>query len=73
MAKFTENSTLGEVMNDPDGKNLINRALPFAAMHPRFSEGLTYTLREIIDDNMASMVGISNEKIKEIVEQICNL
>ncbi len=73
MSKFTENSTLAEVMDDPEGKKLIKKALPFAAMHPRFSEGLPYTLREIIDDNMASMIGISSEKIKDIVDQICSL
>ncbi len=73
MAKFTETSTLREVISDPEGKAVIKKAFPLALMHPRFQEGLDYNLREVIEDNMGAMVGIPNEKVKAVIEQLYSL
>lgn len=73
MGKFTEKSLLSEIMDDTEGKKILKKAFPLAAMHPRFNEGLTYSLEEIIEDNMATMVGITNEKLKSVLEKIYNL
>lgn len=73
MARFTEDSTLGEVINDPEGKKVLKKAFPLAIMHPRFQEGLSYSLREVITDNMGAMVGIPNEKVKAVFEKLYEL
>lgn len=70
MAKFSESSTLREVISDPEGKAIVKKAFPLALIHPRFQEGLDYSLREILEDNMGAMVGISNEKIKAVIEKL---
>lgn len=73
MGKFNENSFLKEVMKDPEAKKIIKKAFPLAVLHPRFNEAFDFQLKEILADDMGTIVGLSNEKIAAVFKKIYEL
>lgn len=73
MKKFTLKSSMKDVMNDPRAVDIINRSLPMVTSHPRFAEVLDYTMEDVIDDDMGSIIGISKTNIKKIIKTITDL
>ncbi len=73
MGRFNENSLLKEVMKDPEAKRIVKKAFPLAVLHPRFNEAFDFSLKEIISDDMGTIVGLSNEKIEAVFRKIYEL
>jgi len=73
MKKFTLTSSMKDVMKDPRAVEIINRSLPMVTSHPRFSEVLDYTMEDVLNDDMGSIIGISKTNVKKIFKTITDL
>jgi hypothetical protein len=66
---YTMETTLGELMKDPNVKPLIDQYLPGVADNPMVSMVDGMTLDAIVSNPMAAQFGITEDKVEAILEQ----
>ena len=66
---YTMDTTLGELMKDPNVKPLIDQYLPGVADNPMVSMVDGMTLDAIVSNPMAAQFGITEDKVEAILAQ----
>ncbi len=66
---YTMNTTLKELLKDPNVRPLIDQYLPGVADNPMLSMVEGMTLQAVVDNPMAGQFGITEEKVQSILDQ----
>lgn len=71
MGRFSENSTIKELLNDDEAKNIIESNLPKITKHPMIKIGYSYSLKKALGYRM--LIGLSEEKAEKIKKELLSL
>jgi hypothetical protein len=66
---YSMDTTLGELLKDPNVKPIIDQYLPGVADNPMVSMVDGMTLDAIVNNPMAAQFGITEDKVEAILEQ----
>lgn len=67
---ITLDSTLGEILNDPQAVKVLDQYVPGASTHPMIGMAKGMTLRMVVSMPQAAQLGLTQDKVEEILAQI---
>ena len=67
---FTLDSTLGEILDDPQARAALDQNVPGASQHPMIGMAKGMSLRMILSMPQAAQLGLTQEKVESILAQI---
>lgn len=67
---ITLDSTLGEILNDPQAVKVLDQYVPGASTHPMIGMAKGMTLRMVVSMPQAAQLGLTQDKVEEILSQI---
>ncbi len=68
--KFTLDTTLGEILANPQAKPIVDKYLPGVADNPMLSMAKGMTLNMILSLPQAAQYGLTKEKVQKILEEV---
>ncbi len=68
--KFTLDTTLGEILANPQAKPVVDQYLPGVADNPMLSMAKGMTLNMILSLPQAAQYGLTKEKVQKILEEV---
>lgn len=73
MAKFTLDTTLGELLADPRAKSVLDQYVPGATSNPMIAMVQGMTLRALVAMPQASQMGFTPDKAQAVLDEINKL
>jgi hypothetical protein len=70
MATFTLDSTLGELLDDPQAKTVIDQHLPGASTNPMVAMAKNFSPKMVLALPQAAMFGLTTEKAEAILAEV---
>jgi hypothetical protein len=70
MKKFTLDTTLGDLLNDPQAKVVLNQYLPGIADNPMLAMAKGMTLNMLLSLPQAAQLGLTKKKAEEILAEV---
>jgi hypothetical protein len=70
MADFTLDSTLGQVLADPQAKAIMDQYVPGVSSNPMVAMVQGVSLRALVSMPQAQQMGFTQEKVQTILDQI---
>ena len=67
---YTMNTTLGDILDDPKAKPILDQYIPGVADHPMVGMVKGMTLQQVVDNPMAAQMGITKDKVENVLDQI---
>jgi len=67
---FTLDTTLGELLKDPQAKAVIDQQLPGVSTHPMIAMVQGMSLNAILSMPQAAQFGLTKEKAEALLEEI---
>ncbi len=67
---FTLDSTIGEIMDNPKARNLIDKHIPGASGNPMLGMVKSWTLNSILSMPQATSAGLSRERVLALLTEI---
>ena len=67
---FTLNSTLGELLDNPQAKAVLDQQFPGVATHPMVAMAKGMSLNMILSMPQAAQLGLTKEKVEALLAQI---
>ena len=67
---YTLDTTLGEILNDPKAKTVVDQYLPGVASNPMVELVKGASLRMIVGMPQAAQLGITEEKVQSVLNEI---
>ena len=68
--KFTLDTTLGELLNHPQAKTILNQYVPGIAENPMVGMAKGMTLNMILSMPQAAQLGLTKKKTEEVLAEI---
>lgn len=70
---FTMDTTLGELLDEPQAKTLLDKYLPGIATNPMVSMVKGMSLNMLLSMPQATQLGITKEKVQSILDEVNKL
>ena len=67
---FTLDSTLGQILDDPQAKAILDQMLPGVSTHPMVALAKGMSLRMILSMPQAAQLGLTQEKVEMVLAEI---
>jgi hypothetical protein len=67
---FTLDSTLGEILADPQAVKVLDQYIPGASTHPMIGMAKGMSLRMIVSMPQAAQLGLTQAKVEEVLAQV---
>lgn len=67
---FTLDSTLGEILADPQAVKVLDQYIPGASQHPMIGMAKGMSLRMIVSMPQAAQLGLTQDKLEAVLAQI---
>jgi hypothetical protein len=67
---FTLDSTLGEILADPQAVKVLDQYVPGASTHPMIGMAKGMSLRMIVSMPQAAQLGLTQAKVEEVLAQV---
>jgi len=67
---FTLDSTLGDILEDPQAVKVLDQYVPGASQHPMLAMAKGMSLRMIVSMPQAAQLGLTQDKVEDMLEQI---
>jgi len=67
---FTLDTTLGELLNDPQAKAVLEKQMPGVANNPMVAMAKGMTLNMILSMPQAAQLGITKEKVNAVLAEV---
>jgi hypothetical protein len=67
---LTLDSTLGELLDDPQAVKVLDQYVPGASTHPMIGMAKGMSLRMIVSMPQAAQLGLTQDKVESILAQI---
>lgn len=67
---FTLDTTLGEILDHPQAKAVLDKHIPGASSHPMVSLARGMTLKMILSLPQAAQIGLTQEKAEAVLAEI---
>ena len=67
---FTLDSTLGELLADPQAVKVLDQYVPGASTHPMIGMAKGMSLRMIVSMPQAAQLGLTQAKVEEVLAQV---
>lgn len=67
---FTLDSTLGDILDDPQAAKVLDQHVPGASKHPMIAMARGMSLRMILSMPQAAQAGLTQEKVEAVLAQI---
>jgi len=67
---FTLDTTLGEILDNPQAKAILEQYAPGASTHPMVAMAKGMSLKMILSFPQAAQLGLTKEKAEEILAEI---
>ena len=68
--KFTLDSTLGQLLDDPQAKAVLDQQLPGVSTHPLVGMAKGMSLNMILAMPQASQMGLTKEKVEAFLAEV---
>ena len=68
--KFTLDTTLGELINHPQAKPILEKYIPGIAEHPMVGMAKGMTLNMILSMPQAAQLGLTKKKVEDVLAEI---
>ncbi len=68
--EFTLDTTLGEILDDPQAKAVLDQHLPGAADNPMVAMARGMSLRALLAFPQAKQLGLTEEKAESLLDEI---
>ncbi len=70
---YTMDSTLGDLLNDPRAKAVLDKYLPGVSANPMIGMVKGTSLRLILTNPMVAQLGITQQKVQTVLDEINKL
>ena len=70
MAKYTMDTTLGQILADPKAKSVVDQYAPGVSTHPMVALAKGMSLRMILSMPQAAQLGLTQEKVEMVLAEI---
>lgn len=67
---FTLDTTLGELLNDPQAKAVLEKQMPGVSNNPMVAMAKGMTLNMILSMPQAAQLGITKEKVNAVLAEV---
>jgi hypothetical protein len=67
---YTLDSTLGEIVDNPQAKAVLDKQIPGVATHPMFAMARGMTLNTILAMPQAAQFGLTKEKVEALLAEV---
>ena len=67
---FTLDSTLGDILADPQAVKVLDQAVPGASQHPMLAMAKGMSLRMILSMPQAAQMGLTQDKVEGMLDQM---
>ena len=67
---FTLDSTLGEILADPQAVKVLDQYVPGASTHPMIGMAKGMSQRMIVSMPQAAQLGLTQAKVEEVLAQV---
>jgi alpha-L-rhamnosidase len=67
---FTLDSTLGDILEDPQAVKVLDQYVPGASQHPMLAMAKGMSLRMIVSMPQAAQLGLTQDKAQAMLDQI---
>lgn len=67
---FTLNSTVSEIMANPQARAVLDKHIPGASTHPQLSEAMYMSIREV---SMYPQSGLTREKLQALMDDLAQI
>jgi len=71
--KYTLDSTLGDLLNQPQAKAVLERYLPGISTHPMLAMAKGMTLNMVLSLPQAAQLGLTKDKAETILAEVNKL
>jgi len=71
--EFTLDTTLGEILDNPQAKEVLDKHLPGISTNPIVAMGRSFSLNVILSMPQAAQFGLTKEKAEAILAEINKL
>ncbi|MHB8132601.1 MAG: hypothetical protein ACYDH1_00140 [Anaerolineaceae bacterium] len=68
--KFTLDTTLGTLLDDPQAKKILEQYVPGLAANPMIAMAKGMTLTMLLAMPQASQLGLTKEKVQSVLDEI---
>jgi len=70
---FTLDSTLGDLLNDPRAKAVLDKYVPGVSTHPMLAMAKGMSLNMLLSLPQAAQLGLTKEKVESILAEVNKL
>jgi hypothetical protein len=67
---YTLDSKVGDLLNDPKAKDIVEKYAPSLANNPMVSMAKGMSLRSVLDMPQAKQAGITEDKVQKVLSEI---
>jgi len=67
---YTLDSTLGEILDDPQAAKVLDQYVPGASQHPMMAMAKGMSLRMILSMPQAAQFGLTQDKVEAMLDQV---